>query len=124
MLVYTAEQTKSHFAQSIVPLGISVAAARALLSITSATPMRELAKNLAWDPSYLTGLADELETSGLVVRTVGSDRRVKLLELTAEGEAMRDRIGKAVATDEPLSVRINDADRATLARILGQLLAD
>ena len=124
MLVFTADQTKSHFARSIVPLGISVPAARALLSITSATPMRELAKNLAWDPSYLTGLADELEASGLVVRTTGSDRRVKVLELTAEGRAMRARIGEAVAAGEPLSTRIDDTDRATLARILTQLLAD
>ena len=37
---------------------------------------------------------------------------------------MRARIGEAVATDQPLSTRIDAADRATLARILTQLLAD
>jgi len=121
LLVYTAEETKAHFAQAIQPLGLSVPAARALLQIVAPIPMRELAGNLAYDPSYLTGLADELEQSGLIVRVAGSDRRVKLLQLTEAGEAMRKSIGKAVGEGEPLSQRLDAAERATLVSLLEKL---
>jgi len=124
LLVYTAEETKAHFGRAVQPLGISVPAARALLQIVAPIPMRELAGNLAYDPSYLTGLADELEQSGLIVRVAGTDRRVKLLQLTEAGEAMRKSIGKAVGVGEPLTSRLDAEDRAALLRILEKLSGD
>jgi len=121
LLVYSADDTKAHFASAIQSLGLSVPAARALLQIVTPIPMRELAGNLAYDPSYLTGLADELEQAGLLVRVAGTDRRVKLLQLTEAGEEMRTNIGKAVGVGEPLSERLDAADRAELLRILEKL---
>ncbi|MBU3062791.1 MarR family transcriptional regulator [Nocardia sp. NEAU-G5] len=56
-------------------------------------PMRELAWRLACDPSNLTGVADRMETRGLVRRTVNpADRRVKYLASTHEGTELAGQI--------------------------------
>ena len=58
-------------------------------------PMRELAWRLACDPSNLTGVADRMETRGLLRRTVNpADRRVKYLASTREGTELAE-IGRA-----------------------------
>jgi DNA-binding MarR family transcriptional regulator len=121
-LVTAAEETKTAFADAVQPFGLSAPAARALLAIVSPTPMRVLAELLTCDPSYLTGIADQLETAGLVVRAVGADRRVKLLELTETGEQTRNWIVDAVATADRFSTRLTSADRTQLARLLQKLL--
>jgi DNA-binding MarR family transcriptional regulator len=57
----------------------------------SPTPMRRLACVMRCDPSNITGLADRLEERGLVERRAdASDRRVKGLALTPEGERVRE----------------------------------
>src|SRR5712672_530995 len=53
-------------------------------------PMGQLAGTLACDASNVTGLVDRLESRGLVRRRLyKEDRRVKVLELTAEGARLR-----------------------------------
>jgi DNA-binding MarR family transcriptional regulator len=122
VVIAVAEETKEAFANAVFPLGLSAPAARALLGIISPTPMRVLAELLACDPSYLTGVADQLETAGLVVRTAGGDRRVKLLELTASGTEMRARIAEAVNATERFSSRLTPRERTQLAGFLEKLL--
>ncbi len=73
------------------------------LVLAKPTPMRELADQLHCDRSYITSLADKLEERGLVKRIPGEDRRVKLLALTDEGMAVRNKIAKAVANDKSCS---------------------
>lgn len=52
--------------------------------------MRELADRWHCDPSYVTGLADELEAHGLAVRQPHpSDRRIKIVKITEAGLAAR-----------------------------------
>ena len=52
----------------------------------SAVSMRDLARALGSDPSYVTGLVDDLENRGLVERLVHpDDRRVKTVVLTSSG---------------------------------------
>ncbi len=68
----------------------------------------EIARMGAFDKSVLVGLLDELEKSGLVVRTPDpSDRRAKLLRLTDKGEKVL-----AAAT-----VAVIDIENALLASI-------
>jgi DNA-binding MarR family transcriptional regulator len=122
VLIHAAEGTKDAFADASHSLGLPAPVARALLGIVSPTPMRALAEVLACDPSYLTGIVDQLESAGLVVRVVGADRRVKLLELTKSGTQMRERISEAVLATEPFSARLTDAERTQLARLLEKLL--
>lgn len=52
----------------------------------SAVSMRDLARALGSDPSYVTGLVDDLEGRGLVERLVHpDDKRVKTVVLTSSG---------------------------------------
>ncbi|MFI8966529.1 MarR family winged helix-turn-helix transcriptional regulator [Streptomyces sp. NPDC053493] len=55
--------------------------------------MRALAETMTCDASNMTGIIDRLEKRGLVRREAGaSDRRVKNVILTAEGERVADAI--------------------------------
>lgn len=122
MLILVAERAKMTFAESVSPFGLPVPLARALLVLATPTPMRELADHLACDPSYITGLADQLEERGLARRCPGTDRRVKLLEATQEGFALRDRISLAVTERAFITQRLDPPERETLARLLEQIL--
>lgn len=54
------------------------------------TPMRALARQLFCDPSNVTGIVDRLVARGLVERRGSdTDRRVKIIRLTPEGERIR-----------------------------------
>lgn len=81
--------------------------------------MRALAETLACDASNVTGIVDRLEKRGLVRREASaSDRRVKNLVLTAEGERVTDAIrAKMRATQDGLN-RLSDQDRDHLYALL------
>ena len=86
-------------------------------------PMGELAETLACDASNVTGLADRLESRGLVRRRPSAgDRRVKVLVLTPSGSRLRalllDRMTAPVTALERLSLR----EQRALVRILTRLL--
>jgi DNA-binding MarR family transcriptional regulator len=86
-------------------------------------PMKRLAETLSCDASNVTGLVDRLESRGLVRRRPSdSDRRVKVLQLTATGTRLRallvDRMTAPPATLERLSPR----EQRELVRILKRLL--
>jgi DNA-binding MarR family transcriptional regulator len=86
-------------------------------------PMGRLAETLACDASNVTGLVDRLESRGLVRRRPSaSDRRVKVLVLTATGVRLRallvDRMTAPPAALERLSLR----EQRELVRILTRLL--
>ena len=54
------------------------------------TPMRALAQQLFCDPSNVTGIVDRLEGRGLIERRGSeTDRRVRIVRLTAEGQRVR-----------------------------------
>src|SRR5258708_21293952 len=60
-----------------------------LQRLTHPMPQREAALQLGYDPSNITALADALEAKGLVERRPDpSDRRIKTLARTAEGERL------------------------------------
>ncbi|WP_237536330.1 MarR family transcriptional regulator [Streptomyces sp. SID5785] len=81
--------------------------------------MRALASTLTCDASNITGIVDRLEKRGLVRREPSaSDRRVKNVVLTAEGERVTDAIrARMRATQDGLD-RLDDADRERLAELL------
>jgi MarR family transcriptional regulator, organic hydroperoxide resistance regulator len=57
------------------------------------TPMRALAQQLFCDPSNVTGIVDRLEARGLIERRSSeTDRRVKIIRLTPEGQRVRARV--------------------------------
>jgi len=86
-------------------------------------PMGRLAQTLSCHASNVTGLVDRLEARGLVHRRLSSDdRRVKVLELTAEGTRQRAHILKRMTTGVcPLS-RLSDRQQRALVKILEVLV--
>ncbi|MFE2263154.1 MarR family winged helix-turn-helix transcriptional regulator [Streptomyces griseosporeus] len=86
--------------------------------------MSTLATTLTCDASNMTGIVDRLEKRGLVRREPSaSDRRVKNVVLTAEGERVIDVIrGNMHRTLAGLD-RLDDQERATLGALLERVFA-
>jgi DNA-binding MarR family transcriptional regulator len=124
MLIQVAEQAKHDFAEIAGSLNLPVTVARAVVMLSEPAPMRDLADRLACDRSYVTGIADQLEEHGLVERVVGSDRRVKLLQLTPHGIDTRNKISTVVARRALVLRRLSDTQRAQLRPLLEALLVE
>jgi DNA-binding MarR family transcriptional regulator len=102
-------------------LGLSPAAVTALLSVDpdDPRPMRDLAVLLDCDASYVTGMVDDLEQAGYAERQVSpSDRRVKVVGLTADGVRARALAEDALVAPPPALLSLSRKDQRTLARLL------
>lgn len=124
LLVAAADQAKSRFSAAVEPFSLPVPLARTLLVLARPITMGELAEQLGVDPSYVTGLADQLQERGLIVRVPGSDRRVKLLQATEQGEVMRKQLFEAVSRNLTLTQRLDEAERRVLGELLERLLGE
>jgi DNA-binding MarR family transcriptional regulator len=81
-------------------------------------PMRTLAAMLRCDPSTATFLVDRLEERGLVLRQAApTDRRIKVIALTAAGKKTRTRLVDGIAARSPLA-RLTAAQQEQLSRLL------
>jgi DNA-binding MarR family transcriptional regulator len=86
-------------------------------------PMSELAGALRCDNSNVTGIADRLEARGLVARRPGvSDRRVKMLELTPEGERVRELLREQMSRPPEALAALSTDDARALRDILRRAL--
>jgi MarR family transcriptional regulator, organic hydroperoxide resistance regulator len=88
-------------------------------------PMSRLADALSCDASNVTGLVDRLEAQGLVTRRpTPDDRRVKVLELTAQGVRRRAELLRRM-TGRPLPLsRLTPREQRTLVALLDRLFDD
>ncbi|MEU5685461.1 MarR family winged helix-turn-helix transcriptional regulator [Streptomyces venezuelae] len=83
--------------------------------------MRVLARTLSCDASNITGLIDRLEKRGLVHREPSpTDRRVKNVVLTPEGERAVDAIRANMHATMAGLDALDDAERATLHDLLSR----
>lgn len=102
-------------------LGISQAGLRALLAIDPHEPraMRELARAMNCDASYVTAMVDDLERAGYAERLAAkADRRVKTVALTAAGRnALRTVENELLAPPDQLA-QLPTRERDSLARLL------
>lgn len=121
LLIQAAEGAKDEFAAAAHALGLPIPVARAILTMDEPAPMRELADSLSCDRSYITGVADSLESLGLASRVTGDDRRVKLLALTAKGRNARDALRARLTEQSSLLGRLSPAEQEQLAPLLGKL---
>ncbi|WP_234042209.1 MarR family winged helix-turn-helix transcriptional regulator [Streptomyces marianii] len=81
--------------------------------------MRALADTMTCDASNMTGIIDRLEKRGLVRREASaSDRRVKTVVLTAEGERVTDAIRSRMRATQDGLDRLSDQDRDRLYTLL------
>ena len=81
-------------------------------------PMNALAELLMCDASNVTGIVDKLEARGLARREQAEDRRVKVLVLSAAGEALREEIRARLMAPPAWLLRLNRDDQRTLRDIL------
>jgi len=65
LLIDAAAMVSDDFAELVEPYRLPPHLARAILTLGSPAPMRELASHMACDPSYVTALADKLEFRAL-----------------------------------------------------------
>jgi DNA-binding MarR family transcriptional regulator len=102
-------------------LGLTFVQAHALrhLDPQQPLPMSALADKLFCDASNVTGIADRLESRGLVERrSADGDRRVKALALTDSGAELRDRVLE-IMTEPPAAIaRLTKSDQKALRDIL------
>jgi len=85
-----------------------------------------LAEAIGADKSRIIPVLDELETQGLIRRHPDpEDRRVRLLEITAEGRAAKDATQVAIQRgEEKWLQKLQADDRRTFLRVLVQLASE
>ncbi len=87
-------------------------------------PMSALATLLGCDASNVTSIVDKLESRGVLERrSVGHDRRVKALVMTASGVALQKRLREALLRPPPAIANLAEADQELLADLLARALA-
>ena len=119
LLFGAAELTRRRFDDLCARFAMTPVQARALLALDHPVPMRDLAAHLRCDPSNVTGIADRLESRGLVRRDAGgTDRRVKLLVTTPAGEKVRHELEEALLETSPFMAGLNARERQTLRTLL------
>ena len=88
---------------------------------TGPLTMRQIADRLHCDPSTVTFLIDRLEDRDLVVRRAHpSDRRAKMIALTSNGSAHRERLVQVVVEQSPLGTLSMD-EMEHLHTLLGKV---
>src|SRR5205823_12993264 len=90
----------------LAELGLSFSQAHALriLDPDRPLPMSALAERLFCDASNVTGIADRLESRGLVERrSADGDRRIKVLALTRAGVELR-KLVLAIMSEPPTAI--------------------
>ena|ERR1700733_6531807 len=123
-LLAAAERLRQHWAAHAAALGLTPTQVKVLLRLTpgEAIPMRKLAQQLDYDASNLTTLVDRLAGRGALERQADpSDRRVKALVLTPEGQRLRDQFWHNLVTDAGPLTPLREPDLRALAELLAQL---
>jgi DNA-binding MarR family transcriptional regulator len=120
-----ARQLRGASQETLAPWDITPAHLRALRALGHHGSMRlsDLSGRLRIAPRSGTEVVDALESRGLVRRRPDpGDRRATLVEMTEHGAEVMAAIRAAQGNDaERAFGRLTPADRAELARILGQL---
>ncbi len=116
---------RSHLPALAAAFELSPAQCHVLHLIAPGRPvsMKQLASTLSCDASNVTGLVDRLEARGLVRRRPGhADRRVKELDLTAEGARLRAELVARMTAPPRSFAKLSEADQRALVRILTTLM--
>jgi DNA-binding MarR family transcriptional regulator len=110
---------RDQFAQEVGRAELSHSQARLLLELDEPLSQRQLARRLRYDPSNITALADALETRGLIERRPDpSDRRFRLVALTAAGVRLRSDLRARLARPTEGLAQLPVTDQQELLRLL------
>jgi DNA-binding MarR family transcriptional regulator len=111
--------------RSAADLDLSVTQLRLIGILRDRSPsMAALADYLGLDRSSVSGLIDRAERRGLVVRRAsGDDARVTLVDLTASGRELGERLGEIVSPRmETLLRDVPGIERDRFVRLAGTIL--
>jgi len=111
--------------QSLASRGLTPNDSRAMhnLDMSEGKPIGTLARAWGCDPSNATFIIDRLERLGFCKRVPStSDRRQRLVVLTAEGQATREALQREFRTAPAEVLRLPKVELDALARILEQIL--
>jgi DNA-binding MarR family transcriptional regulator len=112
---------KSHVLAHYAEHRLTSSQACLLQGLKHPMPQREAALQLGYDPSNITALADALEAKGLVERRLDpSDRRVKTLARTAEGERLVRELDESLAHPPESLSRLSPDEQEQLLRLLSK----
>ncbi|MGW1891133.1 MarR family winged helix-turn-helix transcriptional regulator [Streptomyces sp. NPDC002004] len=120
LLAHTLSAHYADFTTAATAAGLTASQAKTL-SVLRRCPasMRSLATTLACDASNITGIVDRLEKRELVRREVSpTDRRVKNVVLTDEGERAIDDIRETMHSTHNALDKLSDEERTELFRLL------
>jgi MarR family transcriptional regulator, organic hydroperoxide resistance regulator len=96
----------------------------ALRALEQPRTMGELAQDLHCDNSNVTGIVDSLEDKVLAVRKPSEDdRRIKVVELSGQGEVLLARLKREVAKPPAWVKDLPEEDQAALRDILERAVA-
>lgn len=123
VLIQLLTQEFGRFAAAAGELGLTAAQANLLWKLKPGTadPMSAIAGAMACDNSNVTGLVDRLEAQGLVTRTVGRDRRVKTISLTAKGEDVRSNLIALLDAPPAGAARLSPTEQKLLLDLVSKL---
>ena len=120
--VVMGQRSQSLFEEAMEPLDLRpiLYDYLAALADSGAKSQRDLARLLEIDAARVVGLTDELESNGLVKRTVDpADRRRNLISLTRAGRTLFGRASKVASRIEgELLAFLTTTDQASLRRLL------
>jgi len=125
-LIRRAQQISTAlFAEECAGFDLTSVQYAALVAIKAnpAVDATRLSQLIAFDRSTIGGVLERLEAKGWILRTPSAtDRRVKLLRLTLEGEWLLRAVDPAVRrVQQRLLEPLAPADRAAMLRLLAQL---
>ncbi len=82
-------------------------------------PMKGISDEMLVTPANVTGIVDRLESKGLIRRTAGPvDRRTNIIELTAEGRAVQERVAARYSASMQRALRAFTTDEQKTLRYL------
>ncbi len=104
-------------------LGLTGSDVMAMLKLEAPMTMKDLGLKIGCDPSFVTSIADALESHGLARREPSQrDRRSKNIVLTPEGEKVRVRICDELFARAPWSTSLDTGERRCLLGLMRKML--
>jgi DNA-binding MarR family transcriptional regulator len=121
-LLGVMQAMKQHVSDLAVTFDLTLSQLDALKNLGAPCSQRELAQCLHFDASNVTDIVDRLEERGLVVRTIDpTDRRVRRLVLTREGEELRQKLFEQAMAGAPPVTALSAAEQRSLCALLGKI---
>ena len=120
-LIGVVHKMKRHVEAIAAEFDLTLSQLDAMKNLGEPCSQRQLAECLHFDASNVTDIVDRLEARGLLTRTIDpSDRRVRRLVLTADGEAIRRKLFERAVDEAPIR-SLTPAEQAKLRDLLAKI---